>query len=68
MGLADRDVLVHGRPADDQFHLGSANVLVLPGDRWLGVVVPGRNTGRGFVVPFGGGESRRGPRDHRLRR
>nr|WP_052478174.1 DUF4132 domain-containing protein [Kibdelosporangium sp. MJ126-NF4] len=51
--LADRHVLVHGRLADYKIHLGSANILIQPGDRYL-CIVPRSGMGKKVMLPFDG--------------
>jgi hypothetical protein len=53
--LADRYVRVRGKLASYKIHLGSANVLVEPGDRYL-CIVPASGKGRKVMLPFDGDE------------
>ncbi|MBP2327739.1 hypothetical protein JOF56_008124 [Kibdelosporangium banguiense] len=51
--LADRHVLVRGRLASYKIHLGSANILIEPGNRYL-CIVPSRGKGKKVMLPFDG--------------
>jgi hypothetical protein len=51
--LVDRYVRVQGKRASYRIHIGSANVLIEPGDRYL-CIVPAAGGARRVMVPFEG--------------
>jgi hypothetical protein len=51
--LGDRYVLVRGKRASYRIHIGSANVLIEPGNRYL-CIVPAEGKARRVMVPFDG--------------
>lgn len=53
--LGDRFVRVHGRRATYKVHLGSANVLIEPDDRYL-CIVPAGGGAKRVMLPFEGDE------------